>query len=355
MIQHFRVFNFDLEKEIEKIERGKVFNSDETNDERFREFFRSHLDTSSTDPKSKHFRFNSIDEGMLNHSLKTFDSQELFEESTSRIADKLLDNIDKRKFKQPFYLVTFTVVDEPDIDDLLAILIMDTNPGVQIVNTNKYNILENMLPGVKTKLQKCAFIYKNNCENFKHGREEHERIHHSLILDRKGTYIAQYFMKNFMESKIIADDGTNTLLAEKAIKQVASNFLRVDTNKEDLENSLRSVLARNETVTYESLFNSINNHLDLEKLEERGEDIESLSLEAYEMAIRENPTAQQEFSAKLPVIPRIVVKDIEDPKKLKISIAKEYIEMGYVKINEEDKDYLDIKVAKDIIETEHVD
>src|SRR5699024_4193580 len=124
---------------------------------------------------------------MLNLALKTFESEKEFKESTSRIAEKLQDNIDRRKFRHPFYLIIFSVVDEGDLDDMLAILIMNTSDGVQMKDTDNFRLIEDLMPGVRSRLQKSAFIYKNGSENYKSGNEINDRIDDTLIIDRKGT------------------------------------------------------------------------------------------------------------------------------------------------------------------------
>jgi len=352
MIKHFRVFQIDLEKEIDQIQRGKVFSYKDTEDNnKLHSFFKSHVVLSGYDDKSKNFRFISPHEGMLNLALKTFESEKEFEESTSRIAEKLQDNIDRRKFRHPFFLIIFSIVDEGDLDDMLAILIMDTNDGVQMKDTDNFRLIEDLLPGVRSRLQKCAFIYKNGCENYKSGNEINDRLAHSLILDRKGTSIAQYFMRNFMDSKIVADDRTNTTLAEKAIKQSVSNYLKIDSSPGDVEKRLKNVLSRGERVDYEALVNSIGSYLDIEKLNDVNFDLESISEKAFELAKFDNPTAQKEFKSQLPVVPKVVFKDREDPKKLKISVAQEYMESGQVEVydNYSENTY-DISFDMDLVE-----
>src|SRR5699024_4982462 len=120
MIKHFRVFQIDLEKEIDQIQRGKVFSYKDTEDNnKLHSFFKSHVVLSGYDDKSKNFRFISPHEGMLNLALKTFESEREFVESTSRMDEKLQDNSNRRNFRQLCFLISCSIVDGRDLDEMI--------------------------------------------------------------------------------------------------------------------------------------------------------------------------------------------------------------------------------------------
>lgn len=339
MLKYLRLFEINPKKKIGQVEAGPIFKKDDIED-RIHNFFIDHLENSSTEEKVKKFRFQNPDVAMLNYALNCFNSSELFEENTLRIANKMKDTI-AASVKNPFLLIMFVSNDPYDKDnneEILSILKMETSYTLQITNPKTIEVLDNVLPSSKTKLQKCAFVYKKQSNKFFEHKEKENEFEslHSKILDRQDQNIASYFMKGFMESIVIPDNKDISKLAVDSITQISESYLKEGTNKELIRNKIEIILSKGGKTSFGNLVNKIDSYLDHTKLVNDNLDNESFSELAFELAYKENRGVLKEFEAEATHIPKKFLQvNSEQYSSLKISIPEWLIENESVNIQEE--------------------
>lgn len=342
-------------------------------------FFDKHIEKSLKNSKLKNFKFSnynstiySASRGMLGVDENDRAEEEIFEMNSKIIIKKLAENIHKN-VTNPFLFIVFTAkhqITENVNEELLCLMKMDRFEGVQFSNNN-FELQPDMLPDVRTDLQKCAFIYKSKISDLTIENFEEDQIasleednpnddyssFHSSILDKQDESISKYFMISFMESYIIARDKEVTKLAQKHITTVLSKYINADSTRKDVKNYIDNELQKRKQTSVKLLVEEVMNnsgYINQELLLSNNLDVDSISAIVFNNMKTENISAYQEFVSIPEIIERTTFRDIEnDGRDIRIHIAKMYEESGDVIIDREDSEYLTIKIKKDkIVEKE---
>ncbi len=112
----------------------------------------------------------------------------------------------------------------------LAILKMDPNKAIQIDRKNyKFVVQENILPGVKEKLHKCAFV--------KLMPALWDEEHHLRVLDKQQSTgeVSQFFLMAFLESQVIVDNKAMTALVSSTLIDFAIQENIIETQLEIID------------------------------------------------------------------------------------------------------------------------
>lgn len=328
------------------------------------DFFSRHINRSFVNSKMKNLKFTNYHSTILNSSKallgiiakrESDDESTHFERHSKIITKKLAENIHKN-VTNPFLFIVLTF--EHEDDELLCLIKMEKFFGVQFVNDD-LKIQLDMLPDVKTDLQKCAFIYKNQIsvlteEDFINEDQEinDQQDFHSKILDRQDESISKYFMTSFLESYVIAQDKEITKLASKHITSELSKYLKEGANKGDIKRYLEKELQKRKATSVSTLVEDVINNSDLinvEKITSNNMDNESLSLSVFRGMKNENTSAYQEFTSSPDYIEKTVIEDkVSNGRDIKIHFSKMYERQGNIQFIEENE-HVTLRIKKDKI------
>lgn len=351
---------------IPTMEFSRIFKGDEL-DIKIHKFFEHHIKRSFENPKMKNLKFTNFSSTILSSSkslLRLDEPRENENQETHFIrhakilTKKLAENIHKN-VTNPFLFIVlnFTFDDE----ELLCLIKMEKFFGVQFTDNNLLIQLD-MLPDVKTDLQKCAFIYKSRIENLteddftdaeitdEDNEGNDQNAFHSQILDRQDESVSKYFMTSFMESFVIAKDKEITKLAAKHITNELAKYLNVDSQKSDIKKYLDNELQKRKGTSILTLVDDVINNstfIDNDKIRNENTDGQNLSLTIFENMRNENSSAYQEFTSSPDFIERTVIKDtMNDGRDIRITFSKMYEEKGIVNFDASNDEIVTLTIQK---------
>lgn len=244
---------------------------------------------------------------------------------------------------------------------------MEAHQGVQ-VDKEEFNILDELLPDIESRLKKAAIIFREASCLFCNGKETNEVEketngqdesvstikRHAVLIDSissKGDVaIAEYFLNNFLDCEIMADNPTAVAnVLKKVIPKAVNPYLNDNYTKKDIINKLKIKFSNETRSSFDSVAEEISSLLSEEKLKKDNLDILSLGDMLFDKAKEENDTITKSFTAKMGKPPKTVIKDKNDGKSINISISQKSIENMDSYINSDDDFYI-IKVRKDIVD-----
>lgn len=311
-------------------------------------FFNGHTNNLLEDDSTQNFRFKNEYAEILSHSIECFNGYNDFKRHSALIASKFKSSM-SANIKNNFYLIIYVI--ENKSDSGLVVMKMNAGMGVQ-VNKGSLKTLSNMLPDIKSRLQKAAYIYKKNAEDFRDKKEkgEERKNIHSKILDRQDNSISGYFFNSFLDSKRVIDNPNITAnLAIKSITSVSENYLKDGFTIDDVKAKLEEDLSIKKNTSYNSLVNLVSDMYDKEKMNKKNKDYESISEDAFLVAKNENSTVIKSFTAQVSRPPKVKITDIEEQGRLNISYYKSLETSGDVILDTNTKgDYNVLKISKDI-------
>lgn len=318
-------------------------------------FFENHIMNSRNDSKIKACSFkngsynmvrnisgeiNKVLQGFQTNLITEKEYEEIFIDSSKNLTNQLRLYMEQRSRSDGSL---FVFIYELEGEKYLAILKMDPNDGVKVaVNESTGNLevslIKNMLPGIKEKLHKCAFIrlmdsYDNNNV-------------HVLALDKqKGTSEpAKFFMEDFLQVVEKANDKNLTTAVCQSIVEV---FLPIIPEAKRTQFKLH-VIDRMSTSRTFNLDNEIENML-LTFVEKNFLDEFDMSYETSKVkkAVTEKYTdAVFEFTPNPEELRNIIYKSEDGKVKLTVD-PKNSLDVIFEP--DIDDDYYIVKISKDKI------
>lgn len=319
------------------------------------DFFENHIIKSRDDSKIKACSFkNTSFNYVKNISEETYKksqeyngntiTEENFEEffiENSKVLTTQLRIFMEQRSKSDGSLFVF--IYELNDSKYLAILKMDPNDGVKVTindETGKFEVtlIENMLPGIKEKLHKCAFIKLMSSY-------DNDEVQVLALDKQKGNREpAKFFMDNFLQVVEKANDKNLTVAVRKSIISI---FLPIIP---DNKKSLFS-LCVTKRMSEKKLFNLDN---DIESMllnfVDRS-DLDKLDMTYETSKIKTNvkeqyPDAVFEFTPNPEELNNIIYKS--DDGKVKLTVNPEN-SSDVIFESDTDDDYYIVKIDKDKI------
>jgi hypothetical protein len=321
-----RVFEIDPELKVVDVE-GELIDS---LDDRVHDFFKEHIYNSLIHKNTKEVRFKINNTDTVNNCQACF-NEETFADSSRNIAGSLATNIHSNVTNNFHLIIAVYQVDTDDWfldnnENVLAILKMETNQGVQMEN-GEFRIQPNMLPDLGNQLQKCAFVIKSFVENFEDNNQN--LGYHSRILDKQDTTVSNYFM-NLLDSAVVADDGESSKLAQQFISKNVKKYVETEQDQVNVDRNLGIIFSRRNRTSIDAIVTELERHISLEKLEQAGLTIDGLSDDILLKIRQKNPSARNEFES-IPYKPaKLILKN--DDHSVMISIEKALIEDDIIEI-----------------------
>lgn len=204
-------------------------------------FFEKHIDNSKRQGAIKHCQFKDIDDNFVRKSMtklidgdKKENLEEIFIEVSRELALGLAKRIRESTSKSDGSL--FVIWYNNEEEELIGILKMDPNDGVQINDDLSITVHEHMLPSINEKLHKSALIYL---------QEYRTNEKHLLVLDKQqGTKEpAQFFMELFLNAQELS---SNRMMTEYVQTEIVSGFDLLVENVATFENRVKKRLATGE-------------------------------------------------------------------------------------------------------------
>lgn len=352
------------------IDYSKIFEGAEL-ERKIHNFFERHIERSFENPKLKNLKFSNYNSTIMNSSkalsgiTPTPDDEsdiDFFIRHGKIVTKKLAENIHKN-VTNPFLFIIldFTYKKDGKKIELLCFIKMEKFFGVQFTDQN-LKLHPDMLPDVKTDLQKCAFIYKSKIENlteddFKqtdatqtNEKADFQDTFHSKILDRQDESISKYFMTSFMESYIIAQDKEITRLASNHITTVLQKYLKDGKNKSDIKKYLDNELQKRKDTSVKYLVDDIvknSKFISNAKITSSNLDSDKLALMVYKKMKEENDSAYQEFTSTPDLIKRTTITDsASEGRDVRISFSKMYEDQGVIEFDESQEDIVTLSIQK---------
>ncbi len=326
MIRFMKVFEIDPELKVIEVE-GELLDS---LDDRVHDFFKKHIHNSLIHKNTKEVRFKINNTDTVNNCQACF-NVETFANSSRNIAGSLATNIHSNVTNNFHLIIAVYQVDTDDWfldnnENVLAILKMETNQGVQMEN-GEFRIQPNMLPDLGNQLQKCAFVIKSFVDNFEVNNQN--LGYHSRILDKQDATISNYFM-NLLDSAVVADNGESSKLAQTFISKSLKKYVETPEAELSIDRDLGIIFSRRNRTSIESIVTELQGHLSGERLEQAGFTIDGLSDDIFSKIRQKNPSARNEFES-IPYKPdKRILKN--DEHSVMISIEKALVEQDIIEI-----------------------
>ena len=345
MINFLKVFEIDPDLEIISNESEMMLKFDSAIDI----FFREHILNSITNENSKAARFRSNSKDIFLDCEKCF-KESSFNSSAKSIAEALKNNMHfsvKNTFI--FIVLSYKFTEKTskglftDGEEIVAIMKMETNDGIQIVENN-FEIQPNMLPDLGNSLQKCAFVYKSRIEKFDENNMNDG--FHLRILDKQDKTISNYFI-NLMNSVVVADDEVMSRLAQRFIRKNSMEFTDSQAMFEKVETQLNVIMSQRKRTSIKSIFVEISPFLSKTKMDSAGKDIDVLADDTFNLILRNNPSATSNFTSQPTNGEKYIYKS--ETRSIWISVEKGLVEDGTVEIDSKNKKYIKITIPKNMV------
>jgi hypothetical protein len=191
----------------------------ETTPEDVLKFFSDHVEKAHTTKQIKVCRFSNEKAQVLQDSndiAKDIEKDDLFISATADMTQRLFNIMKGSSSTSSGTMIYLIYEDLTDSTHYLGIMKMDPNKGIQYQkSTNSFLVQKNMLPNVKERLHKTAFIKLKNdlwVEDI-----------HLFVLDKQQTNetVSKFFLITFLEAEEKINDTLVTELVEKKLVEMA--------------------------------------------------------------------------------------------------------------------------------------
>lgn len=190
-------------------------------------FFTDHIQNNRSQSQTKRCKFKDNRNNILKNivvdlynKLNEDNFDEIFIEKSKDIADHLANSMrNKSSSNGSVFILLYTFEGKYNI----GILKMDPNLGIEVNDDLSLTVRSNMLPGVKERLHKSAFILLQNTF------EDNQT--HLYALDRQQTKDepAKYFMHDFLEAVERANNDNLTVEIQRELKkEICSNITSLE-------------------------------------------------------------------------------------------------------------------------------
>ncbi|MGY3778020.1 nucleoid-associated protein [Isobaculum melis] len=255
-------------------------------------FFEKHINNSRNQSSIKRCQFEAIEDNVVRKSMSLLvdaiendEYEDIFIQESKNLALNLSKRIKDSTSTSDGTL--FVLSYRNGENDLIGLLKMDPNDGVQINDDLTITVHKQMLPSINEKLHKSALIY---LKEYKKNEE------HLLVLDKQQgvNEPAKFFIENFLNAKELSSDKKMTLYVQSKLSsefdQIIDNIIEFDVQvknklatckKFNIDSDLETLLRQNLRPEFETL--------DL-----------SPSIEEFKVSLlKEQPDAVFEFTPEL--------------------------------------------------------
>lgn len=311
-------------------------------------FFREHIINSLTNKHSKPCRFRNETRGVVEDCRECF-SLDSFNIASKQIAEELSQKIHYSVNDNFIFIVVWYFFEGAneyfeDNENILAILKMETNDGVQLINNSTFDIKENMLPDLGNQLQKCSFVYKSYLDKYEENNQDDK--FHLKILDKQDKSIATYFI-NLMDSVVVADDTEMSKLAVAFIKNNVKKYTS-ESDKKFVDEKLRIMMSRREHTSVNQMVLNLQEYIQMDMLNKAGiQTITALSDNIFDKILKRNPSAVNEFKIEPVTGEKFFLRS--NDRSIMISIEQGLIDDDTVDI-EADEDNHYVTIPKELVD-----
>ncbi|KAA0795309.1 hypothetical protein EXW45_23750 [Bacillus wiedmannii] len=200
---------------------NKVINIEEENLKEVISFFENHVKKALVTAQLKTCVFKNKEDDVYKHCVdlgKDLANEALFAKRTKSMTIKLFYNMKKTSSNSSATLIFLHYFNLESQKDYLGILKMDPNDGIELDPKNvSFTVRKNMLPNVKEKLHKSAFIKME--ENL------FEEESHLYVLDKqqKMDSVSKFFLVDFSNAKEANSNKMATETFYNAVVDVAKS------------------------------------------------------------------------------------------------------------------------------------
>ncbi|MBT2734599.1 nucleoid-associated protein [Bacillus sp. ISL-7] len=220
-------------------------------------FFSTHVKKALITPQLKSCSFKSNTGRVVTHCNNIIadpNNDGLFIESTKQMTNELFGFMKTTSTTSSGTLIFLDYTDRKTTQQYLGILKMDPNRGIELDTTTlKFTLREYMLPSIKEKLHKSAFIKLK--ENLL------ADLAHLSVLDKqqKSDGVSKFFLDNFLDAKENTNDKKMTQLLSETLIEVAreEKFENIMAFKSRIDSSLKDGDTINVDNVLENIFRSI--------------------------------------------------------------------------------------------------
>jgi hypothetical protein len=183
------------------------------------DFFSIHISKALTTKQIKTCKFQTEKSAVLTDCLdisKNLEDNDFFIGATSDMTARLFNFMKSSTSKSSGTMIYMVYLNENNDRYYLGILKMDPNKGIEFDPSRySFKVRENMLPTVKEKLHKTAFVKLD--ENV-FGEESH-----LYVLDKQqgGDGVSKFFMTNFLEAEEVLNHKKMTQLIDETLMEYA--------------------------------------------------------------------------------------------------------------------------------------
>ncbi|USK75893.1 nucleoid-associated protein [Peribacillus frigoritolerans] len=246
-IAHF----IDLNNENPQLSDSLFLLEDETTT-RVLEFFESHISKAWTATQLKTCRFRNTSNITFNHCREIATNQEddeTFIQNTRELTIKLHDQMVNSSSRSSGTLIFLEYIDVETEEAYLSILKMDPNEGIEVDPINlSFRIRQNLLPSVREKLHKSAFI--------KLSLPFDKDTAKLYVLDKqqKSDGVSKFFLRGFLEAnEEMNDEKMTELFMETAVEVADANELDIFSFSKKLEQRI----TQGENINVETLLDNV--------------------------------------------------------------------------------------------------
>lgn len=220
-------------------------------------FFSNHIEKALTAKQIKTCKFNNKNSAVLIDCLevcKYINDKDVFVEATSDMTSRLFDFMKASTSKSSGTMIYIIYKNEANGRFYLGILKMDPNKGIQF-DPLKYSFIvqEYMLPTVKEKLHKTAFI--------KLDKNVISETSHLYVLDKQqgGDVVSKFFMTNFLEAHEVVNHKNMTKIIDETLMEFAiQNKIKNDIIPLDFKQEVDKLLISGKEFDFD---NDVDNFL----------------------------------------------------------------------------------------------
>ena len=213
------------------------------------DFFKKHIETTRFQGHTKQCKFsNNISNNLKTYVTDIYDGFELlgnteafeleFIEKSKLIADHLSRSM---RGRSPSDGSVFILLYSMDSISYIGILKMDPNTGIQIKEDLKLKVYSQMLPSVKEKLHKSAFV------KFTNDFDSQEVDLFALDKQQSKDEPAKYFMTGFLEAIEKANSENMTQAIERETKAEICALIQSSPDKSKFSLKLKQKLISGDT------------------------------------------------------------------------------------------------------------
>ena len=216
------------------------------------DFFSKHIEKALTTKQIKTCIFQTDKAAVLTDCLdicKDLKDNDCFIGATADMTARLFNFMKSSTSKSSGTMIFMIYLNENNGRYYLGILKMDPNKGIEFDPTRySFNVRENMLPTVKEKLHKTAFV--------KLDENVFSEESHLYVLDKQqqgGDGVSKFFMTNFLEAEEVLNHKKMTKLIDETLMDYAvENKIAEGINPLDFKQQVDKLLSSGKSFDFDN-------------------------------------------------------------------------------------------------------